>query len=154
MQSFWKFLHLHTGSLELSQTIGFLVTSLTQALLPRLLSLARAAISRKSLGSFKLFPFKNYGGHCALGNVQATEFFVEFPRSVPQHNPVSELSRQFLQPHGLVFSLNAYVTVIFQFFLFNKFDTFSKILFPLCHYGVSMRENVIYFIIRHQHNKM
>jgi hypothetical protein len=27
---------------------------------------------------------------------------VLFPRSVPRHNPVSELYGQFLQPHGLV----------------------------------------------------
>jgi hypothetical protein len=30
---------------------------------------------------------------------------VPFPRSVPQHNPVSELYGQFLRPHGLVFAL-------------------------------------------------
>ena len=30
---------------------------------------------------------------------------VPFPRSVPRHNPVSELYGQFLRPHGLVFAL-------------------------------------------------
>ena len=30
---------------------------------------------------------------------------VPFPRSVPQHSPVSELYGQFLRPHGLVFAL-------------------------------------------------
>ena len=35
-------------------TMGFLVTSLTKVLIPRLLSLARAASSRKSLGGSKL----------------------------------------------------------------------------------------------------
>jgi hypothetical protein len=31
---------------------------------------------------------------------------VPFPRSVPQHNPVSELYVHFLQPHGLVFAFS------------------------------------------------
>jgi hypothetical protein len=34
---------------------------------------------------------------------------VPFPRSVPRHNPVSELYRQFLRPHGLVFALTCTV---------------------------------------------
>ena len=46
-------------------TIGFMVTSLTKALLPRLLS----------LGGFKLLPFKNNGGHCVLGDLHAEEMF-------------------------------------------------------------------------------
>ena len=33
-------------------------------------------------------------------------YFVALPRSVPQHNPVSELCRQFLRPHCLVFALS------------------------------------------------
>ena len=32
-------------------------------------------------------------------------FFVAFQRSVRRHNPVSELCRQFLWPHGLGFAL-------------------------------------------------
>ena len=36
-------------------------------------------------------------------------FLVPFPRSVPQHNPVSELYGQFLQPHVLVFALTSTV---------------------------------------------
>ena len=40
-----------------------------------------------------------------LGTFIAEDVFVAFPRSVAQHNPVSELCRQFLQPHGLVFAL-------------------------------------------------
>ena len=31
------------------------------------------------------------------------------PRAVPRHNPVSELYRQFLRPHGLVFALTCTV---------------------------------------------
>ena len=33
--------------------------------------------------------------------------YVAFLRSVPQPNPFSELCRQFLRPHGLVFALSA-----------------------------------------------
>ena len=59
-------------------TIGFLVTSLTKALLPRLLSLAG-----KSLGGSKAFPFKN-GGHCVLGDLQCCRhFLVPFSKYVP-----------------------------------------------------------------------
>ena len=35
----------------------------------------RAASSRKSLGGFKLFPFKNDGGHCVLSDLHAAEIF-------------------------------------------------------------------------------
>ena len=92
-------------------TIGFLVTSLTKALLLRLLSLARQpASSRKSLGGSKLLPFKNVGGHRVLGDLQCCrKCLVPFPRSVPRHNPVSELYGYFLQPHGLAFSLTCTV---------------------------------------------
>ena len=48
-------------------TIGFLVTSLNKAVLPRLLSLAERP------GCSKLLPFKNYAGHCALGNLQCSK---------------------------------------------------------------------------------
>ena len=34
---------------------------------------------------------------------------VPFPRSVPRHNPVSDLYGQFLQPHGFVFALTCTV---------------------------------------------
>ena len=49
-------------------TLKFLVTSLTKALLPRLLG--RAASSRKSLGGSKPLPIKNDGGHWVLGDLQ------------------------------------------------------------------------------------
>ena len=87
-------------------TIGFLVTFLTKALLPQLISLA----GRPALGSSKLFPFKNYGGHCVLADLQCCRhFLVPFPISVPRHNPVSELYRQFLRPHSLGFALTCTV---------------------------------------------
>ena len=69
-------------------TIGFLVAN-----------------SRKSLGGSKLLPFKNDVGHCVVVNLQCCRhFLVPFPRSVPWHNPVSELYGQFLWQPGLVFA--------------------------------------------------
>ena len=83
-------------------TIGSLVTSLIKALLPQLLSLSRAASSRKSLPNF--FHLRMMKA-AVLGDLQCCiNVLVPFPRSVPQHNPVSELYGQFLCPHGLVFS--------------------------------------------------
>ncbi len=42
----------------------------------------------------------DYGGHCALRNLKCSRiFFVTLARSVPCHNSVSELFRQFLWPH-------------------------------------------------------
>jgi hypothetical protein len=37
---------------------------------------------------------------------------VPFPRYVPWHNPVSELYRQFLRPHGLAFALACTVNCV------------------------------------------
>jgi hypothetical protein len=89
--------------------IGFLVTSLTKALLTRLLSLAwRQAL--ESFGGSELLPFKNDGGHCVLGDLQCCRHFLPpFPRSVPRHNHVSALYGQFLRPRGLVFALTCTV---------------------------------------------
>ena len=71
----------------------------------------QSANSRKSLVGSKLLPFKNDGGHCVLGDLQCCrDVFVLFLRSVPRHNPVSELYRQFLRPYGLVFALTCTVT--------------------------------------------
>ena len=90
-------------------TIGFLVISLTKALRPQLLSLARRP-ALGSLGGSKLFTCKNNGGQCVLGDLQCCRnSLVPFPRSVSQHNPVSELYGQFLQPHGFVFALTCTV---------------------------------------------
>jgi hypothetical protein len=44
-----------------------------------------------------------------LGTFNAAEFFYTFPRSVTPPNPVSELYRQFLRRHGLVFALTCTV---------------------------------------------
>jgi hypothetical protein len=60
----------------------------------------------RTLGGSKCLSFKNDGGNCVLGDLQCCRhFLVPFPRSVPQHNPVSELYGQFLRPYGLVLSL-------------------------------------------------
>ena len=82
-----------TQELQLSQSDHWVLGHLlTRALLSQVLSLAgRPALER--LGGSKLLPFKNYGGQFVLGNLQyCRNLSVPFPRSVPRHNPVSELS--------------------------------------------------------------
>jgi hypothetical protein len=67
---------------------------------------------------FHLIPFKNDGGHCVLGDLQCCRrCLVSCSRSVPRHNPVSELYGQFLWPHGLVFVLTC--TVICGTFIYT-----------------------------------
>ena len=59
---------------------------------PPIAQIGGVASSRKSLGGSKLLPFKNDGGNCVLGDLQCCRYFLApFPRSVPRHNPVSEL---------------------------------------------------------------
>jgi hypothetical protein len=75
----WKVLQYpQRNSGDVSVTIGFLVTSLTKDLLPRILSLAR----RPALGRVLVVPF------FYLRMMEATVFLgiflVPFPRSVPQ----------------------------------------------------------------------
>ena len=68
------------------------------------------ASSRKSLGGSKLLKFRNDGSYCVLGVLQCCIYsLVPLPRSVPQHNPVSELYGKFLRPHCLVFALTCTV---------------------------------------------
>jgi hypothetical protein len=77
----------------------------TKALLSRFLSLAGQPALGRLLVVTNVF-------HLRI--MEATVFLrtcfryclVPFPRSVPQHNPVSELYGQFLQLHGLVFALS------------------------------------------------
>ncbi len=79
---------------------GFFFTSLTKTLLPLVAQFGRTASSRKGSGRPKRLPFKDYGGHCALRNLKCSRnFFVTLARSVPCHNSVSELFRQFLWPY-------------------------------------------------------
>ena len=102
-----RFSHLHKVTLELCQSNNWFLGHLPdQGPSPPIAQFGRAASYRKSLGGSKLLPFKNDGSHCVLGDLQCCQnVLVPFPRSVPLHNPVSELYGQFLQPHGLVFAL-------------------------------------------------
>ena len=88
---------------ELWSSVGFLVTSLTKALLPRLLSLARVP----ALGGVLVVPnFFHLRMEAVFEDLQyCRNVLVLFPRSVPRHNPVLELYGQYLRPHGLVFAL-------------------------------------------------
>ena len=97
-----RFSHLHRGTLELCQSDH-------QGPSPPIAQFGWAASSRKSLDGSKRLPFKN-GGHCVLWDLQCCiNWLVHFPRSVPRHDPVSELYRQFLWPRGLVFALTCTV---------------------------------------------
>ena len=101
--SFWKVLP-SPQRYSVRVSIGFLVTS--QRPSPPIAEFGRVASSSKSLGGSKLLSFKKDGGICVLRDLQCNRnILVRFPRSVPQHKPVFELYRQFLQPHGLVFAL-------------------------------------------------
>ena len=73
-------------------TIGFLVTSLTKALLPRLLSLVVP-----SFFHLRMMLKKKIGT------------LVSMHRIVHRHNPVSALYGKFLRSHGLVFALTCTV---------------------------------------------
>jgi hypothetical protein len=65
----------------------------------------RVASSRKSLGGSKLLPLRMMYA-TFIGDLQCCRHFLEpFLRSVPRHNPLSDLYGQFLWPHGLVFAL-------------------------------------------------
>ena len=105
------FSHLHRGTLELCQSNhGALGHLPDQSPSPPIAKFCRVASSRESLGGSKHLPFKNDGGHCVLGDLQCCRIvLVPFPRSVPRHNPVLALYRQFLRPHGLVFALTCTV---------------------------------------------
>lgn len=96
MHDCWDFALIAAGmvvSLELPPNstqnlkviFGFLVTSLTKAFLPRLLSLARWPAPGRSSGHPKLLPFKDFGGHCALRILNCSRnSFMALPRFVSQ----------------------------------------------------------------------
>ena len=93
--------------------VAFLVTSLTKALLPRFLSLVRRPALGRVLVVPNFFHLRMMEAAVLLGTFNAADRFwcpSSMPRPMPQHNPVSELYRQFLQPHGLVFALPCTVT--------------------------------------------
>ncbi len=95
------FSHLLNASLELSHSDLWVLLYLShQGSSPPIAQFGRTASSRKGSGRPKRLPFKDYGGHCALRNLKCSRiFFVTLARSVPCHNSVSELFRQFLWPH-------------------------------------------------------
>ena len=95
------FSHLPTASLELSHSDLWVLLYLShQGSSPTIAQFGWTARSRKSSGHPKLLPFKDYGGHCALRNLECCRnYFVTLARSVPCHNSVSELLGQFLRPH-------------------------------------------------------
>ena len=103
--------HLHRGTLELCQSDHWVLSHLLdQGPSHPIAQFGRGASSRKILGASKRLPFMNDGGHCILGDLQCSRnVLVPLPRSVPQHNPVLELYRQFLRPDGLVFALTCTV---------------------------------------------
>ncbi len=92
---------MHLWSSATSESFGFSFFNLShQGLFSPIAQFGRTASSRKGSGRPKRLPFKDYGGHCALRNLKCSRnFFVTFARSVPCHNSVSELFRQFLWPH-------------------------------------------------------
>uniref|UniRef100_A0A8C7FVT1 Uncharacterized protein n=1 Tax=Oncorhynchus kisutch TaxID=8019 RepID=A0A8C7FVT1_ONCKI len=67
-----RFSHLHRGTLELCQSDHWVLGHLPD---PSIAQFARLASSRKILGGSKLLPFKNDGGHCVLGPLNAAEMF-------------------------------------------------------------------------------
>ena len=100
-----RFSHLHRETLELCQGDDRVLGHLTdQGPSPPIAQLCRVVSSRKALGGSKL---RDDGGHCVLQCCRSV--LACFPRSVPRHNPVSELYRQFLPSHGLVFALTCTV---------------------------------------------
>ena len=106
-----RFSHLHRGTLDLSQSDHWVLGHLSdQGPSSPSAQFRRADSSRKSLGGSIFFPFRDDEGHCFLEDLQCCRcFLVPFPRSLPRHNPVSELYGQFLRPHGLVFALTCTV---------------------------------------------
>ncbi len=95
------FSHLPNASLELSHSDLWVLLYLShQGSSSPIAQFGRTASSRKGSGHPKRLPFKDYGGHCALRNLKCSRnVFVTLARSVPCHNSVSELFRQFLWPH-------------------------------------------------------
>ena len=92
-----RFAHLHRGTLELCQSEHRVLGHLPdQGPSPPIAQFGRTASSRKSLGGSKLL---------CLRMMEANPL----PRSVPRHNPVSELYGHFLWPHVLVFALTCTV---------------------------------------------
>ena len=104
-----RFSHLHRGTLGLCrsdhQVLGHLPD---QGPSPPIAQFGRAATLGRVLVVPNFFHLR-MEPTVFLGTFNAVPFLVPFPRSVPRHNPVSVLYRQFLCPHGLVFALTCTV---------------------------------------------
>jgi hypothetical protein len=105
-RNFQKDNHLNRGTLELCQSDHRVLGHLPD----QGPSLPIAHFGRPALGRFLVVPnffyLRMMEATVFLGTFNAAEmFWYTFPRSVPRHNPISELYGQFLRPHGLVFAL-------------------------------------------------
>lgn len=81
--------------------IGFLVTSLTKALLALLLSLAGWPTLASPVGSTRL-PLHNDGNHSVPRDIHSfINGFIPLPRSLSRHNLIVEVYKEFLGLHGL-----------------------------------------------------
>ena len=100
-----SFSHLHTGSLELIQSDHWVLGHLSYQRPFSPDCSVWPGGSRRVLVVPNFFHLRIMEATVLLGTFNAADFFVAFSRSVPRHNPVSELCRQFLRPHGLVFAL-------------------------------------------------
>ena len=87
-------------------TIGFLITSLTKALLSRLLTLAGQPALGRVLVVPNFFHLRMMAPTVFLGTLNV---LVPFPRCVPRQNPVSELYGQLLRLQDLVLALTCTV---------------------------------------------
>ena len=67
-----SFSHLHTGSLELNLSDHRVLGHLSYQGPSPLIAQFGWVPSSRSAGCSKLLTFKNYGGHCALGNLQCS----------------------------------------------------------------------------------
>ena len=97
------FSHLHTRPLELSQSDHRVLGHLSyEGPFPLIAQSGQVALGRVLVVT-KLLPFKNYGGHCAPGTLQCSIIcFAAFPRSVPPHNPISELGLIWCVPFQIM----------------------------------------------------
>ena len=91
-----RFSHLHRGT--------------DQGPSPAIAQFGRAGVLGRVLVVPNFFHFRMREATVFLGDLQCCRHFLgPFPRSVPRHNPVSELYWQFLRPHGFVFALTCTV---------------------------------------------
>lgn len=87
----WPFFFLSPHSISRAQSDDGVLGRLFPSPSPLIAQFGQATRSWKSPGCAKLLTFENYGGHCALGNDQCSNFFAAFPRSLPKNNPIWSL---------------------------------------------------------------